>query len=132
MLMPCEVRSDAGAISTQRNAGRSSLVLGLGSAAPRFRREQPTEPHRFNDRQPLISVGAQTGKETMMIAQVKSKPAFPHTVDVYLGFEIIQKDDKTFVAIPRGWTQGKVAVLQATDLPTMRKRIWAWWHHLLD
>jgi hypothetical protein len=67
-----------------------------------------------------------------MIAQVKSKPAFPHTVDVYLGFEIIQKDDKTFVGIPRGWTQGKVAVLQAADLPGMRKRIWEWWHHLLD
>ena len=67
-----------------------------------------------------------------MIAEVKTKMQFPQSVDVYLGFEIIQKNASALVAIPRGWTQAQVTILQATDLPAMRKRIWAWWHNPMD
>ena len=67
-----------------------------------------------------------------MIAEAKSRTVFPQSVDVYLGFEVIQRAESAFVAIPRGWTQVRVTVLQAGDLPAIRKRIWAWWHNLVD
>ena len=51
-------------------------------------------------------------------------------VDVYLGFEIFEKDGIGFAAIPRGWARDGRTVLKASDLPTLRKRIWFWWYHL--
>jgi hypothetical protein len=53
-------------------------------------------------------------------------------VDVYLGFEIRQESDNCFVAIPTGWTHRDAALLEAHDLPSLRKMIWGWWHRLLD
>ena len=56
----------------------------------------------------------------------------PQTVDTYLGFEIRQMADDSFVAIPTGWSHRDIAVIEAADMPTMRKRIWSWWHRFLD
>jgi hypothetical protein len=56
----------------------------------------------------------------------------PEAVDVYLGFEILRHGDDGFIAIPRGWTHTEVRVLEADDLPALRKQIWKWWHSLLD
>ena len=67
-----------------------------------------------------------------MITELRSRTVFPKTIDVYLGFEIVQQDDTTFVAIPRGWTSVRLTILEAGDLPTLRQRIWSWWHRLLD
>jgi len=58
--------------------------------------------------------------------------ALPRTIDRYLGFEIRQLAEDTFVAFPQGWSHPAVVLLEARDLPTLRKRVWAWWHHLLD
>jgi hypothetical protein len=68
----------------------------------------------------------------MMIAELKTKTDFPKSMDVYLGFEIIRQSDTTYVAIPRGWTHVQVTILEGRDLPLIRKRIWSWWHSLLD
>ena len=68
-----------------------------------------------------------------MIAATKPpQQATPRTLDVYLGFEIRQHPDGTLVAIPAGWTHRDATVLEARDLPTLRMRIWSWWHRLLD
>jgi hypothetical protein len=47
MLMAYEVRFVAGVMSTQRKRRPIVARPRLGSGAARFRREQPTEPHRF-------------------------------------------------------------------------------------
>ena len=52
-------------------------------------------------------------------------------VDVYLGFEIFA-EDTGFVAISQDWAADHPEVLQAPDLPTLRKLIWRWWHSLQD
>ena len=68
-----------------------------------------------------------------MMTATKTKPdELTPPVDVYLGFEIRRHSDASFVAIPLGWTHRDAAVLEAQDLPTLRKRIWSWWHRLLD
>ena len=66
-----------------------------------------------------------------MIAATKSQTP-PQVVDFYLGFEIRQSTDGTLVALPRGWSHQEMAMLEAPDMPAMRKRIWGWWHRLLD
>ena len=66
-----------------------------------------------------------------MIAATKS-PTPPQVVDFYLGFEIRQIAKDALVALPRGWSHQEMAMLEAPDLPAMRKRIWGWWHRLLD
>lgn len=56
----------------------------------------------------------------------------PQKVDVYLGFEIHQTADGTYVAFPIGWNHKDITLLEAGDLPQLRKRIWSWWHRFLD
>ncbi len=53
-------------------------------------------------------------------------------VDVYLGFEIYQEAEDRFVAVPQGWAGGEENQLHAPDLPSLRKKIWDWWHNILD
>jgi hypothetical protein len=67
-----------------------------------------------------------------MTAALKTAPDLPQTVDTYLGFEIRKITDDAFVAFPLGWTHRDVTLLEAPNLPTLRKRVWAWWHRLLD
>lgn len=64
---------------------------------------------------------------TKPITDAQSAP-----VDVYLGFEIRRHSDGAYVAIPTGWTHRDAALLEAADLPALRKKIWGWWHRLLD
>ena len=66
-----------------------------------------------------------------MVVQTKAPAARPQTVELYLGFLITQEDEMYFVATPSGWTHSG-AILEASDLPTLRKRIWVWWHRPLD
>ena len=56
----------------------------------------------------------------------------PQTVDTYLGFEIRHLGEDAYVAFPQGWSHARVSVLEADSLPAIRKRVWAWWHRLLD
>jgi hypothetical protein len=67
-----------------------------------------------------------------MTALTKLPVQKPQQVDVYLGFEILQHGEDSYVAIPRGWTHVDAKILEAEDLPALRKRIWSWWHRLLD
>ena len=67
-----------------------------------------------------------------MTATTKIEAPLPHAVDTYLGFEIRQISDATFVAFPLGWAHKDVTLLEASYLPSMRKRIWSWWHRFLD
>lgn len=67
-----------------------------------------------------------------MTASTKIALPLPQTVDTYLGFEIRQITDDAFVAFPLGWTHRDVTLLEAADLPAIRKRIWSWWHRMLD
>jgi hypothetical protein len=46
--------------------------------------------------------------------------------DSYLGFGI-KHQDGCYVATPVGWTG---EVLLAESMPTMRRKIWRWWHQL--
>ncbi|MFQ5600469.1 MAG: hypothetical protein ACE5G2_07940 [Candidatus Krumholzibacteriia bacterium] len=61
-----------------------------------------------------------------------SSTASPRPIDVYLGFEIFEEEEGGFVAVPQGWADGGGKELEASDLPALRKRIWHWWHDLLD
>jgi hypothetical protein len=132
MLMPraCDAVAGGVPLHDDRRSGDSLFTGDACIAEPR----PGTSSRELSFQGTTVGFTARPdlGKEAAMIAQLKSKTAFPLTVDVYLGFEVIQKNDTTFVAIPRGWTQVQVTVLQAADLPSMRKRIWAWWHNLLD
>lgn len=44
--------------------------------------------------------------------------------DSYLGFAIQEHED-CFIATPKGWTG---EILLAESLPTLRRKIWRWWH----
>ena len=46
--------------------------------------------------------------------------------DSYLGFGI-KVQDGSYIATPVGWTG---EVLLAESMPTMRRKIWRWWHQL--
>jgi len=61
-------------------------------------------------------------------AMSTTTPAIEEKVstDTYLGFKIVPFG-LGFLARPYGWPGGD---LQANDLPTLRKKIWAWWHHV--
>ena len=58
--------------------------------------------------------------------------ALPRALDSYLGFEIRHSAEDSYVAFPQGWSHAGLVLLEAADLPTLRKRIWAWWHRPLD
>ncbi len=67
-----------------------------------------------------------------MIAATKLPTELPRKVDTYLGFDIVHRAPDSFVAIPNGWTPLGSALLEAHDLPALRKAIWSWWHRPLD
>jgi len=46
--------------------------------------------------------------------------------DAYLGFGI-KVQDGCYVATPVGWTG---EVLLAESMPTLRRKIWRWWHQV--
>ncbi len=68
----------------------------------------------------------------MITSTNPAREAQPRTLDIYLGFEIHQHGDASFVAIPSGWVHRDAVVLEASSLPLLRMRIWNWWHRLLD
>jgi hypothetical protein len=57
------------------------------------------------------------------VNQIKEAPV---TSDVYLGYEI-RLQDGGLVATPQGW-RGEVLI--ADTMPTMRRKIWRWWHQV--
>lgn len=67
-----------------------------------------------------------------MTLESTSPTAAPKPVDVYLGYEIYEETTDLFIARPQGWAEGDRDQIEAEDLPTLRKRIWKWWHNLLD
>jgi hypothetical protein len=68
----------------------------------------------------------------MVAATKPAEETRSRVIDVYLGFEIRQHATDSFVAIPAGWSHPDIVLLEASDLPALRKRIWGWWHRLLD
>jgi hypothetical protein len=66
----------------------------------------------------------------MAVVDIKVPEASPQTIEVYLGFRITQQG-AGFFALPEGWSRSG-AVLEAADLPTIRMRIWRWWHQVRD
>ena len=64
----------------------------------------------------------------MAIVETRTPEARPQTIEVYLGFRITPHS-AGLLAIPEGWSRYGV-VLEAPDLPAIRKRIWRWWHLL--
>jgi hypothetical protein len=56
-----------------------------------------------------------------IVQEMKHEPRYG---DSYLGFEI-RTQNGCYVATPAGWTG---EVLLAESLPTLRLKIWRWWH----
>lgn len=54
-------------------------------------------------------------------------PAQKVVLDAYLGFEIRVEEGGRHVANAKF---GRETVLEAYSLPSLRKRIWQWWHHV--
>lgn len=61
----------------------------------------------------------------MQVAEVL-KQQKRESVDEYLGFAIYAVAG-WYLAIPKGW-QGEV--LEAADIPLMRRKIWRWWYQM--
>jgi len=59
--------------------------------------------------------------QATVVRNETQKPA-----DEYLGYRI-QLQDGSYVAMPLGWN-GEVIV--AETLPTVRRKIWRWWHQV--
>ncbi len=66
----------------------------------------------------MLKWGVLKGRVVMKTATLE-KP-----VDMYLGFAIFCRDGQ-YVAEPTAWI-GEPLI--AEDLPTVRKKIWRWWH----
>ena len=62
----------------------------------------------------------------MAVVETKTPQVRSQAIEVYLGFRITPHS-AGLLAIPEGWSRYG-AVLEAADLPTIRKRIWRWWH----
>jgi len=67
---------------------------------------------------------------SIMIAPAKIETQEQAAIEVYLGFSITRRGD-SYMAIPTGWSVAP-AVLDGASLPAIRKRIWSWWHRLVD
>lgn len=59
-----------------------------------------------------------------MQATVNPRVENPTLADEYLGYAI-KNQDGCYVATPMGWNG---EVLLADNLPTLRRKIWRWWH----
>lgn len=69
------------------------------------------------------------GPRLAIEAEPSTAPLEP--IDMDLGFGIF-KENECLYALPQGWTLAGREPLQTPDLPAIRKRIWHWWHSLLD
>jgi len=67
-----------------------------------------------------------------MIASAKVDTQEHTTLEVYLGFMVTRQGEHSYVAVPSGWNRVTPVVLEGASLPVIRKRIWSWWHRLLD
>ena len=62
----------------------------------------------------------------MRTTEILKKMKSGRTVDEYLGYAIHEAAGR-YLAIPRGWTG---EVLEASNMPQIRRKIWRWWFQL--
>jgi hypothetical protein len=63
------------------------------------------------------------------LGKVKSRQESPHVRDVFLGFQI-QERDGIFIAVPLEWARGRGETIAATDMATLLEEIRRWWYHV--
>jgi hypothetical protein len=71
------------------------------------------------------------GEETMIASAKLIAEPCRDALD-YLGFTVERRGESSFVATSKDWNHNTVVTFEAASLPAIRKRIWSWWHRLLD